>query len=378
MIRYKKPNVKAINRLAVYNYIKDSQGQTTSKPEISKALKLSDPTILKIVSFLLSKDIVKEIGEAETTSVGRKPSLIQLNPMAGYSIGFSYDGIQLFYSCVDLNGVAFIRNTIQKKLSLSELIEVYIPSLIDNLTLDKGKCLGVGIALPATINTKQKLIDKPNPSIVINNQGDIGTSIDNLEKVLHCPVIIENDVNAAAYSLLSFGSLYAPQTDFVYLMLGEGVGAGIYIDGKLRKGHNYSAGEIAYMFPDLHIEGNLNNYEKLLSISSLKQTFNIDLYNSDTQLFNNPILVGYYGRILAQLIHNIGTLLDIDHFILGGYTVECLGKALINHISSLSRELNLRPVTLGIAEDLYDISTGMGMMVTDSQMQSFLSMRDQP
>lgn len=376
MLKYKKPNIKVSNRLAVYNYLKECEEQTASRPQISQALKLSDPTILKIVSFLIEKEIFIEIGEAETNSVGRKPCLVKLNATAAYSVGFYYDGIQLYYSFVDLNGQSYMNKTEKIQIPLSKLILEHIPQIVKQVEPASDKCLGVGIALPATVNTYLKTIEKPNPAILTDGSLDLIANCKALERLIKLPVLLENDVNAAAYSVLSSTSAHSPTDDFIYMMLGEGIGTGLFLDGKLRKGKNFSAGEIAYMFPELRIDFNANNYEKMLSISSIKKNFNVDLYQDDTFILHSPILISHLGRILAQLIHNIATLLDVECFILGGYTVDKLGKPLIKYIEQVIDNENLRPVNLGIAENLYDIPVGMGMMVTDTQMKYYLANED--
>jgi predicted NBD/HSP70 family sugar kinase len=58
--------------------------------------------------------------------------------------------------------------------------------------------------------------------------------------------IIENDVNLSAYGE-HFDGAGKDETDFVFLMIGSGVGAGIFINGELYRGRRGTAGEIGYM-----------------------------------------------------------------------------------------------------------------------------------
>ena len=60
------------------------------------------------------------------------------------------------------------------------------------------------------------------------------------------PVLLENDVNCAAiaeYRQLGLGE----KEDLIYIMLAGGIGAGLVLDGRLRRGGNFSCGEIGYM-----------------------------------------------------------------------------------------------------------------------------------
>lgn len=57
------------------------------------------------------------------------------------------------------------------------------------------------------------------------------------------PAFVEHDANAAAIGERWRGCAQ-DLDDFVFLALGTGIGAGIYIDGALHRGHRFAAGEV--------------------------------------------------------------------------------------------------------------------------------------
>jgi glucokinase len=69
---------------------------------------------------------------------------------------------------------------------------------------------------------------------------------------LSLPVIVENDVNCAAYAEYIKGAGKGTK-HFVCITLGTGVGGGILLDGKLHRGSSGFAGEIGHMV--LQIDG---------------------------------------------------------------------------------------------------------------------------
>lgn len=74
--------------------------------------------------------------------------------------------------------------------------------------------------------------------------------VDELKKLLGCPVILENDVNLAAmgeYWLRKRNNEKHICDNFVFIAIGTGIGAGVIIDGRLVRGANGEAGEIGYL-----------------------------------------------------------------------------------------------------------------------------------
>src|SRR5699024_8283270 len=75
--------------------------------------------------------------------------------------------------------------------------------------------------------------------------GDINLRKELLNR-LNKDVIVENDVN-----LMTIGEYYNGQgkniSDFVYLFIGNGIGSGLFFNGKFYKGFHSASGEICYM-----------------------------------------------------------------------------------------------------------------------------------
>jgi glucokinase len=67
-----------------------------------------------------------------------------------------------------------------------------------------------------------------------------------LEPLLHCPVYVENDGNAAAHgeALFGFGRKYK---SFAMVTLGTGIGGGVVLDGRIRTGAYGFAAEIGHI-----------------------------------------------------------------------------------------------------------------------------------
>ncbi len=92
-----------------------------------------------------------------------------------------------------------------------------------------------------------------------------------------CHVVVENDTNLAAQGEYYRGAAQG-EKDFVFITIGEGVGAGIFVGGSLHRGSQWSAGEIGYLrvpnisreHPTIHKYGKL---EKLLGAPGILKSW---------------------------------------------------------------------------------------------------------
>ncbi len=100
----------------------------------------------------------------------------------------------------------------------------------------------VSVAVPGTINIEAGAVVSA-PNIPGLNKFPLATA---LARELACPVILENDANAAAVGEMWQGAGRGCRT-IVCLTLGTGVGGGIILDGKLWRGSDGSAAEIGHI-----------------------------------------------------------------------------------------------------------------------------------
>jgi glucokinase len=68
-----------------------------------------------------------------------------------------------------------------------------------------------------------------------------------VEAQVDLPVIVENDVNAAAWGEFRFGAAADIDDDLLMIAVGTGIGGGIIIDGELIRGTFGVAGEVGHM-----------------------------------------------------------------------------------------------------------------------------------
>ena len=113
----------------------------------------------------------------------------------------------------------------------------------DKLGAEEPIC-AVGCVAPGFTDTQSGVVIE---AANLNNWMNVPL-VAELERRFQAPVLVENDVNAAAIAEARL-SVSTEMSSVVYVTLSTGVAAGIVIDGKVLRGANYCAGEIGNMIP---------------------------------------------------------------------------------------------------------------------------------
>ncbi|MHB8652253.1 MAG: ROK family transcriptional regulator [Terriglobia bacterium] len=167
-----------------------------------------------------------------------------------------------------------------------------------------------------------------------------------LEKQFRVPVIIENDANMAAIGE-HWRGVARGVNNFVFIALGTGIGAGVFVDGKLVRGRTGSAGELFRMnvewqrwdedfgnvgYFETHVSGMGIAAEgrKLLGPAAAAEPRNLAAQRDAYFVFEslrqgNPkarIALEKVFTMLGVGIANIVAVLDPDLIVLGGGVVK--------------------------------------------------------
>jgi glucokinase len=106
----------------------------------------------------------------------------------------------------------------------------------------RGKVAGIGVGLPAFLELPEGVV-RLAPNLPELNGW---RAAEELESALKCPVVLENDANAAAYGEHWLG-VGAERDPFLLLTLGTGVGGGIVLGGEVLHGRRGMAAELGHV-----------------------------------------------------------------------------------------------------------------------------------
>jgi predicted NBD/HSP70 family sugar kinase len=250
-----------------------------SRADLVRASGLSAPTVTNVVKDLLSEDLVEPVGEGESSG-GRPPDMIRFKAERGCLLAVEISAENISFLFTDLNGSELDAKNfpLAKRKTTPEAICGYIAEELKALLRKHKKIreqlLAVVVGVPAITN-----VDEGTVLSISTLEGWRSVPLRAmLGKVVHCLVIVENDMNLAAQGERFCGAAQA-EKDFVLINIGTNVGAGVFLGGKIHHGSQWSAGEIAYLRlpsisrrqPTIHEFGEL---ETVLTSSGILKSWN--------------------------------------------------------------------------------------------------------
>ena len=211
--------------------------------ELTKELRISVPTITKLVQELVEEGIVNDLGKVETPG-GRRPNVYGLTNSTIYFAGINVGRDRMTYVITDLQN-NIIQEVVDDTFELTdrsqclEKICSNIEHFINTCGIEKNKLLGVGVCIVGRVNTQQGRSYK-----YFTNVEESLREI--IEKRVGIRVLVENDTRSRCYAEYSCGKS-KDESNVIYLHLGRGVAIGIVVDGKLYYGKSGFAGEFGHI-----------------------------------------------------------------------------------------------------------------------------------
>lgn len=160
-----------------------------------------------------------------------------------YFIGVDLGGTKIASALVNEKGDVIAENVTETEASKgTEHVINKIKSEIKKLYNAAGSVPveGIGLGIPGLMDIEKGI------SVFAGNLGWRNVPvIDEFKKDFNLPIFMDNDVRVATLAEKYFGAGRDINT-LICVTLGTGVGSGIILDGKIYRGHSFSAGEIGH------------------------------------------------------------------------------------------------------------------------------------
>lgn len=229
--------IRAHNRSAVLNTI-ITRGPV-SRVKLSRMTGLNQSTVSKITSELIDEGAIFEASREDGKALGRKPVNLKVSP--GYRIYGSID-ITLRHTTMavcDLSGSILASRQIDTYPNEQDRFFTDCASLLADMVQEFSQPLaGVSVIVPAVLDSARGVLYW-NHALGWRNV----PCRDLVEPYFDCPVFVENDAKAGAVAELWFADEVEGLSDFVYVLICEGVGSGTVIHRKLYNGARYLDGK---------------------------------------------------------------------------------------------------------------------------------------
>lgn len=234
--------VRVLNLSLVLRYIHNEA--PVSRAQIAHVTGLNKSTVSSLVEELIKHKLIHETG-TNSMGTGRPATLLEVNPRAGAIIGAElgvdfiaivltdFTGQILWRELTNVNPDDAQETILARTLELTnQAIRVCAEHALD--------CLGLGLSLPGTVDLERGvLVFAPN----------LGWRNVPLRKIFSdhtgLNVYVENDANAAAIAEHLFG-VARKSEDFIFVVVGIGIGGGLFLNGNLYRGKDGFAGEIGH------------------------------------------------------------------------------------------------------------------------------------
>ena len=309
----------------------------TSRVELSRLLGISPTAITRNTTQLLKNGIIRECG-AESSSIGRKPVLMELCGDFCYVLGVDIVGGTLKVALADLMGnmVKYKEEPIRREKGAHTVLE-HLLTLLKNIIEEAGvpteKIWAVTVGVPGIFDADT---GKSQFTFFLEDWEDIDIRA-KVSNALGIEALIENDVNLDVIGE-SWKGVGKDYEDILYVKLGQGLASRIVLQNKLLRGEHKMAGEIGYMLPGLipgngamgQPSGDVLNYENMLCNDAICKRYQeltgSDEANTISSLYTlsgrgdgaAQSVIGYVLNHLAIVLLNSAAVLDPQVIILGG------------------------------------------------------------
>ncbi|MCE4553063.1 ROK family transcriptional regulator [Roseateles cellulosilyticus] len=337
--------LKRANRMALIRQLRVQPGR--SRVELAQALGLTKSTVSTLVRELVDEGWLMEREVLVTGDVGRRPTPLFVDPGRLLLLGIAVDhgGVRVALASLSGDVLAARSTAYDPDLGARGCIDSLARALLD-ITAGLGasqRIIGIGAGLPGGVDESRGHL------VYAHNLGwhDVpfsGLLAHALEgtPLARVPVFVQNDADVAALGETEFNP--APGGDpLLFAYIGEGVGAGVIVGGRLLIGARGFAGEVGHMVLQLDGPrcscGRQGCVEALIGSRALRRDSGVDEAPASASL--DPVrallaagdsrttaAVTMAGRYVGVLLQNLAAAYDPACIVLGGPVVD-LGEALL-------------------------------------------------
>jgi predicted NBD/HSP70 family sugar kinase len=286
-----------------------------SRIEVAQQLGIDKSTVTKIVSSLEEIGIIRGFAQGSAGPLGgRKPIQLEIVPEFGAALGIEITTEGYLAALVNLNGqIITSRSGKISFVSVFDSFEAAIGSIMPEIERLNMPLIGIGVGLPAVVNTETGTIMQSIPLLIHDRIEFCNWAT----AKFNTPVYIENDARCGGLGEITIR--HGMDLDNALFVLAEirritgsnesrknlAVGFGFIINGQTHYGSDFSAGEFRSIMWE---KGNSGQFQSN------------DIVGDKIGLDSG--VTGILFTELAKHVAMLANILNLNHIFLGGLSAD--------------------------------------------------------
>jgi predicted NBD/HSP70 family sugar kinase len=341
-----------------------------SQADIVRTTGLSRTTVSSLVAELLRDGLVVERADsarpASSPSGGRPATLLSLEPSSGGFVGIDF-GREIVRVAIANRAGELLVDTRSDRFEVAHdarealaVAEAMVSRVLSGAHLEADRVIGAGVAVSAPVRSNSPGFAS---GVIFPSWAEVNVA-EFFGERLGVPVHVGNDANLGALAETTFGAGRTRRNVF-YVMLSEGIGGGVIIDGRIYLGQTGAAGELGHIVvnPDgqvcrcgnrgclATVAGGAALTAALRQIHGPHMTVDELIALSGEGDPGTARLIADAGEAVGRVVAGMCSLLDPELVIIGGELAP-VGRPLLDSIhASLERWISPAsghyPVVLG-------------------------------
>jgi predicted NBD/HSP70 family sugar kinase len=215
-----------------------------TRADVADHAKLNTASVSRGLQLLADCGLILKIGERESGG-GRPREVISIDPSAGAFLAIDLEGVTIRCALTDFFGGIQLRW--EERVSLGESLPIEkvfegIDTLLRQSETGRNRVHAIGVSFPGLLDEQGRL--------TAVNLGWRGMPLQKLlTQQYKLPVFLERDEATCIRAERSHGQVQHVR-DWIYLIVSNGVGVGLVVDGRHVSGHTQMSGELGHVTVD--------------------------------------------------------------------------------------------------------------------------------
>ncbi|RMF46013.1 MAG: ROK family transcriptional regulator [Anaerolineae bacterium] len=238
-------DARNLNKHMVLDHIRFAR-QGFTRVALARELGLSRAAVSTIVNELIARGLVREAERVSTTG-GRPPIRLEINPECGYVVGVDIGVTHVTLVLADFAGRALSER--REPLSIDDgpkdclrQVDVHLKALLESVSLPMEQIAALTVGVPGPVSADDGTVIAPPVMPGWERYPIVQTLQDRWAR----PVLLANDADLGALGEWVYGA-GRDTTHLAFVKVGSGVGAGFIFNGEIYRGTSGLAGEIGHI-----------------------------------------------------------------------------------------------------------------------------------